>query len=206
MIPAGVAQTPGWHERCICELATHPNPEECMRRSLFVALVSLCLGVPGSAAQVSADDPWLRAVGAWFDVPASELGILSQWPVQAEEIPVVLFISDRAGASRDALLALRRARRSWGEIGERFGLVAGDYHVVLGSTPSDGALGDAYAKFASSGRGAWASIVLEDAEIVALVNLRFLAGHTRVDETRVAQVLSRTGSARRALVELAPGD
>lgn len=163
-------------------------------------LLLLFMGVPGLAAQGS--DAYLAAVARHYEIPSSEIGILSEWTVPADEIPVVLFVSSRGGASRDALLALRRRGQPWSAIAERYQVDAATFHYPVGEIPSAGVLASTYLTFRETPRGDWGSIRLDDAAIIALVNLRFLAEHLRQDPSRVAAEMARGGSAAEVLGRL----
>ena len=79
-------------------------------RRTAVVWVALALAVAGAEAQEpeAAQEVYFRAVGEFFDVPSFELEILRDWSLPPDEIPVILFIAQRAGVLPEALVALRR--------------------------------------------------------------------------------------------------
>lgn len=134
--------------------------------------------VPALAGQVTgsaATDAYFGAVAEYFMLPRSEVSILSEWRLSADEIPVVLFVARRAGVSPEAVVALRGAGRGWAELAQRYRLDATQFHVPLPETASAGALAEAYQRFRSLPAGRWKEIALADADIVGLVNLRVLS-------------------------------
>ncbi|HIA74359.1 MAG TPA: hypothetical protein EYN99_07975 [Gemmatimonadetes bacterium] len=118
---------------------------------------------------------YFRAVGEFFAVPSSELEILNEWQLDADEIPVVLFIAERAGVSPEALVALRRSGRNWAELATRYGVNAAVLHVPIPEQSSAGKIAPLYRQYRSIPESGWADIQLEPAEIIALVNVRLLA-------------------------------
>lgn len=174
----------------------------------FPALLvcSLVVSAAAPAALTAQSDPYLTAVAEHFSVPASEVLILSQSRIVKAEIPVVLFVSARAGASPDALLALRRAGRAWAEIASRYGLHAGNFHVDIGGAAPGGALAAAYEAYGSRDRAGWPAISLSDEAIIALVHVRFLSEYLEIPVDQVADVVARVGSGEAALRSLRGGD
>ena len=170
-------------------------------RTLAVLFVVVCGAVPGAAQS----DPYLAAVAEHFEVPRAEMGILAEWSVPADEIPVVLFVAARGGASRDALLALRRRGTPWLTIAGRYGLHAGNFHYPISTPPDSGPLQGAYAAFAETPSARWSEVQLDDRAVILLVNLRFLAEHLDLEAVRVAEALVATGSGTAALARLDGG-
>lgn len=170
--------------------------------ALLVCSLALAAASPARAAQA---DPYHAAVAEHFQVPVSEVGILSQGRITAAEIPVVLFVSSRAGASPDALMAMRRGGRGWAEISSRYGLHAGTFHVDLRGPAPAGPLAAAYEAYGSRDRSGWPAISLSDEAIVALVNVRFLSEYLSQAPSRVAEVVTREGAGPSALRALRGG-
>lgn len=142
-----------------------------------VVLLAVLLAASDAAAQDfhAAREGYFRVVGSYFRISSSEVAILSDWNLPADEIPVVLFIADRAGVSAEALVALRRSGRSWVDLAERYGIGARALYLPLREGASPGRLASAYHAFRATPVGDWSSIRLTDADIVALVNVRMLS-------------------------------
>ncbi len=171
----------------------------------FPALLVCSLTVAVISPAAAQTDPYHTAVAEHFQVPVSEVGILSQGRLAAAEIPVVLFVSARAGASPDALMALRRGGRGWAEIASRYGLHAGNFHIDLRGPAPAGPLSAAYEAYGSRDRASWPAISLSDEAIVALVNVRFLSEYLSQPPARVAEVVARDGAGPAALRTLRGG-
>jgi hypothetical protein len=174
------------------------------RPSIFgiPALFSLLLGasafspagLSGQELDPTVKEAYLRAIADHFQVPVEEVNLLGEWDLQTDEIPMVLFLADRAGVSSDALAALRRNGAEWREIAGRYGLGAGAFYVPLAEGGPFGALDRAYNEFRARPQGEWSSIELTDAEITALVNIRVLSEHVGVTPMRVLKSREEAGS------------
>ena len=156
-------------------------------RRTAVVWVALALAVAGAEAQEpeAAQEVYFRAVGEFFDVPSFELEILRDWSLPPDEIPVILFIAQRAGVLPEALVALRRGGESWSRLAETYGVGAPELHVPVPAQATAGPLSSVYQKFRDLPTSRWRE------EIVALVNVRLLAETLGVPP---AEVLSRAGS------------
>jgi hypothetical protein len=165
---------------------------------LFSCLLSAFVFVPsllsGQDLNPGVQEAYFRAVAEHFKVPLEEVAIIADWEMDADEVPVVLFLSSRAGVPPDALIGLRRSGRPWREVARQFGLGVGVFHVSL---PQDAALGSltrACEEFRSRHSREWDQIELTDAEVVSLVNLRFLSKQVGVPPVRVLHSREEAGS------------
>jgi len=155
-----------------------------------------------AAGQTREERAYLRSAANHFGMGEGEVAVLSEGGAAPGEIPVVLHIATRAGVSAEAILALRRSGRSWNDLLRRYGMHAGQLHVVLDPVPREGPLAAAYAAFADRPREAWAVINLPDEAVVALVNLHFLVEYLDLSPDRVAEALTRASSPVEAYREL----
>jgi len=145
-----------------------------MKRALF--MLTLCLvTAPQLSAQDAARADYFRAVAGFFNLPANEVAILSDWEMPADEIPVVLFVARRAGVSPEALVALRSSGQSWSALTTQYRVNATALHVPIRDDAPAGALASAYESFRSRPVGEWSGIRLSDADIIGLVNVRVIA-------------------------------
>lgn len=139
-------------------------------------------------------EAYFRAVSEYFRTPLEEVTILSEWDLNPDEVPVVLFLAQQAGVSPDALIGLRRSGRGWQEVGRRFGVQTLAFHVPLPREADKGPLSSSYDAFETRPSREWPEIPLADADIIALVNLRVLSAQTKVPPIRVLQLFQETGS------------
>lgn len=168
-----------------------------MKRAGFfptVGLVVMGLAQAGEAAaqaQEAARQDYFRAVAGFFSLPTSEVAILGDWDIPADEIPVVLFMARRAGVSPEALVALRDSGQSWSALAARYRVTAAALHVPVPDDATTGSLSGIYETYRSTPVSEWASIAVTDRDIVGLVNARLIAQALRLPAERV---LGRTGS------------
>jgi hypothetical protein len=135
---------------------------------------------------------YYRAVAGYFRVTVEEVTILTEWELQAEEVPVVLFVARRAGVPPDVVVAQRRGGSSWSEVAGRYRMNAGSFYVPF-NDGAGGSLSRAYAQFDQRPEGEWGAIRLEDSEIVSLVNLRVLSQELALAPSRILEARDRAG-------------
>lgn len=162
-------------------------------RRTAVVWVALALAVAGAEAQESdaVQEAYFRAVGEFFGVPSFELDILRDWSLPPDEIPVILFVAQRAGVVPEALVALRRSGESWTRLAERYGVGAPELHVPVPDQAATGPLNSVYQRFRELPTSRWHEIRLASRDIVTLVNVRLLSQTLGIAP---AEVLSRAGS------------
>ncbi len=149
-----------------------------IRRAGMAMALLLAVSAPGVHAQAAggaATEAYFGAVAEYFVLPRSEVAILGEWDVPAEEIPVVLFLARRGGVSPEAVMALRRSGQGWAALAERYRLGPAHFHVSLPESAAAGSLEGVYGKFRSRPVSRWREIELTDGDIVGLVNLRLLS-------------------------------
>jgi hypothetical protein len=145
-----------------------------MKRA-FMVLVFCLVSVVDTSAQSAAHADYFRAVASFFNLPANEVAILSDWELDADEIPVVLFVARRAGVSPEALVALRSNGQSWTRLTGQYRVNASALHVPVRDDVPAGALEGAYQAFRGTPVSGWSSIQLSDPHIIGLVNIRVIS-------------------------------
>jgi hypothetical protein len=143
---------------------------------------------------VTAREAYFGAVAEFFQLPRTEVGILGDWRLGGDEIPVVLFMARRAGVSPEALVALRGAGRGWAELAQRYGLDAAQFHVPVPDDASAGVLSGAYQRYRTLPATRWSEVELTDSEIVGLVNLRVMAQTLRLSPEEVLRRMPGDGA------------
>jgi len=129
----------------------------------------------------------------YFKVPAAELQVVRDF--DDDEVPVVLFLASRARVAPAVIVDLRRKGKGWFAIARMYGLGAEVFYVpaddaVVRNTP----YGRAYGYYHRKPRHQWGTIVLDDADVVNLVNLRLLV--ERYGMT-VGEVVALRGAGRK---------
>lgn len=155
---------------------------------MLLACVTLA---PGVSAQDAAHADYFRAVARYFSMPAAEVSILADWEIEADEVPVVLFVATRSGVSPEAVVALRDSGQSWGALTARYRVSPSAMHVPIRDDADAGVLSGAYDHFRSTPVNQWSGVPLADHEIVGLVNVRVIS---QVLGLSAEQVAAASGS------------
>ncbi len=154
----------------------------------LILLISLLLFLGGSLdnvrAQVSigvkADEGGIKefylAIGDHYKAPEKEVLIVRKRGIPDDDLPVVFFLSKRAGVSPGVIIDLHLGGKSWMDITFHYGLTAAIYYVEVKEVKGP-PYGKAYGHFKKKSKKDWKTIKLVDADIVNFVNLRFLSEH-----------------------------
>jgi len=161
------------------------HPEEVTMKKiiiLFIALVFLATAASTSAQNVSTgisiSDGELRsfyfAVGDYYRVPESRVAyVRDHYRIPDEEIPVVYYLASRAHVDPSVIIDLRiRQRMSWLDITFHYGLTPEIYYVPVRHAGPP--YGKAYGHYKKHGKN-YKKVKLVDADVVNLVNLRFMS-------------------------------
>jgi len=130
-----------------------------------------------------------QAVSDYFGVGAHDVAVIRDRRIGDEDLPVVLFIAQQASLAPSTVVDLRLRRFSWWDISVRYHLGAEAYYVPVSGTPG-APYSNAYAYYRKP-RAQWNTIVLGDADIVNLVNLKFLSERYHVSPQRVMDLRAR---------------
>jgi hypothetical protein len=129
------------------------------------------------------------AVANYYQVPEREVIVIRERRIPDDEIPVALFIARHAGVPWGRVVDMRLRGDSWWDISVRLGVSPEVYYVpvaVVSGPPYGRALGH----YKKKHRKEWRTIVLTDADVVNLVELRFLSEHYRVAPERIIELRS----------------
>ena len=119
------------------------------------------------------------AVANYYRVPEREVIVIRERRIHDDEIPVALFIARHAGVPSARVVDMRLRGDSWWNISVRLGLSPEVYYVPVAVMPGP-PYGRALGHYKKKHRKEWKTIVLTDADVVNLVELRFLSEHYRV--------------------------
>jgi hypothetical protein len=177
--------------------------QSCVRR-LFIASLVLVAMLAGTRAEAQVAvasvtkvtvgpklSEFQLAVSNYFRVPERDVATLSERRIREAEMPVVLFIAQKASLAPTTVVDLRARGYSWWDISVRYRIGPEAYYVPVAGSPGP-PYGHAYGYYRSKPRSQWNTIVLADADIVNLVHLRFLTEHYHVTPQRVMEVRGRT--------------
>ena len=127
------------------------------------------------------------AVANYYQVPEREVIVIRERRIPDDEIPVALFIARHAGVPWTRVVDMRLRGTSWWDISVRLGVSPEVYYVpvaVVSGPPYGRALGH----YKNKHRKQWSTIVLSDADVVNLVELRFLSEHYHVAPERIIEL------------------
>ena len=114
------------------------------------------------------------AVGDYFRVPEREVIVIRERQIPDEEIPVVLFIAQKARVAPSVIIDLRLHRRSWMDIVHHYRLSPEIFYVPVREEKGP-PYGRAYGYYHNKPRKEWKKILLKDHEVIDLVNLQFIS-------------------------------
>lgn len=164
-------------------------------RVLVLSLAALALGAGRASAQtafsVSARiGDFHVAVANYYQVPEREVVVIRERRIPDDEIPVALFIARQARVPWERVVDMRIRGMSWWDISVRFGLGPEVYYVPVAVDPGP-PYGRALGHYKKKHRKQWTTIVLTDADVINLVELRFLSEHYRLAPERVIELRER---------------
>lgn len=151
-------------------------------------LISLLMFLGGSIDSVHADvnigikadesgiKEFYLAIGDHYKAPEKEVVLVRKRGIPDDDLPVVFFLSKRAGVSPGVIIDLHLGGKSWMDITFHYGLTAEIYYVEVKEIKGP-PYGKAYGHFKKKPKKGWKTIKLVDADIVNFVNLRFLSEH-----------------------------
>ncbi len=159
----------------------------------FIIFSPVCAAEASVDLGVSIGEEGLRgfylAVGNYYGVPEREVVVVRDRHIPDEEIPVVFFLAQRAHVRPSAIIDLRLAGRSWLDISLHFGFGPEIFYVPVRETVVIGPpYGKAYGYYKKKPKKQWRTIVLSDADVVNLVNLRFISDHYRYEPEKVMKL------------------
>jgi hypothetical protein len=168
---------------------------------LFIAAMFLMPAASVSAQSVSTGisisngelQSFYLAVGDYYRVPESRVAYVKQhYHVHDEDLPVVFFLASRAHVDPQVIIDLRyRQRMSWLNITFHYGLTPEIYYVPVQRVGPP--YGNAYGHYKKHGKD-YRKVVLADADVVNLVNLRFMSEYYGV---AAEVVMDRRGKGER---------
>lgn len=161
----------------------------------------VCLGLGASAgAEVSfglsmnsgGPDSFYLNVSNYYHVPQERVMYLHERRFSDEEIPVVLFLAGRARVGPEIIIEQRLGGRSWMDIALFYRLDPGIFYVPMSGDPGP-PYGRAYGHYRKHKKSQWGQIRLDDADVVNLVNLRFVSEHYGYSPAQVVQFRGQGG-------------
>lgn len=144
--------------------------------SLIVALLVTAILAPAAGAQDIRSE-YVLSVGDFFEVPIEAVTDLQDVGLEDEELPVALFIAQRARVSPTDVAAMRVDGNSWSDVAAAFGAGPSDFYVMISGKIESRKYAAIMNKFKALPQSQWSELPLTDADIVNLVNLKFVYRH-----------------------------
>ncbi|HEY9461526.1 MAG TPA: hypothetical protein VIR54_00485, partial [Vicinamibacterales bacterium] len=129
-------------------------------------------------------------VANYYQVPEREVIVIRERRIPDDEIPVALFIARHAGVPWGRVVDMRMRGDSWWDISVRLGVRPDVYYVPVAVAPGP-PYGRALGHYKNKHQKQWSTIVLSDADVVNLVELRFLSEHYHVAPERIIEMRGR---------------
>ena len=143
---------------------------------LAALLLSFASGV--SRADTEAGTSYFVSIGAYFAVPQTDITAIREQGIPDEGIPVVFFVAQQAKVAPATIMEMRLKGQTWSEITAHYGFGPEIFYVPVEPNIEVGFPYDhAYGYYKDKPRNEWSSMYLQDAEIINLVNLKFLSEH-----------------------------
>lgn len=169
------------------------------RKSIsWITAALLCVAFPGAAKSgmlggIEIGDEGVRsfylAVGDFYGVSDQQVVVVHQRHIPDDEIPVVFFLASRARVAPDVIIGLRLGGSSWMQICSKYNITADVFYVPVSGTPGP-PYGKAYGHYKNKDKSKWKEIRLSDADVINLVNLRFVSEHQRCSPNDVISARS----------------
>ncbi len=139
--------------------------------SVMTAL--LCFGAAGGEMDVE----YYKAIADYhvvsYDSVVAEL-LVADTTIADEDLPVVLFVAERAQTPPMTIVEVRSMGESWDEIVKGRMLQSDIFYIMVAGGIESKTYAPIFDKFKSTPKKDWKSLQFSDREIVDLVNLRFI--------------------------------
>ena len=159
----------------------------------LMSALPLSLAAQRRVPDQAAIDAYHATVARAFSVSPDEVGIISEWTLDPDEIVVVLFVARNVGVSPDAVASLRSSGLPWANILRTYSVGPGALRISFPTGIGLGPLEETYRTFSETPRNSWASIDLSDETVIALVNIRILARQVGVTVGRALRTWGGEG-------------
>lgn len=144
---------------------------------VFVSTLALLLLAAVAVSAVDLTTEFYVAIGDFYDVPYENVYDLSETGLADEDIAVVYFVADRAKVEASEVASDRKVGGSWSSIASSYGLDARAFYMIVASDIASKTYRPVFEKYTSVPQSNWKNVQLTDAEIINLVNLKFVGSH-----------------------------
>ncbi|MFA6448995.1 MAG: hypothetical protein WCX65_06000 [bacterium] len=149
----------------------------CLALLIFsVTCVAFTVAVRAEAPESDTGTGFFLSIGDHFSVSPTDITVVRKKGIPDEEIPVVFFLARQAKKAPLTITDLRLKGQTWLEITKTYGFGPEIFYVPV--EPNEEVVapyGYAYGFYKEKPRNEWNNMYLEDADIINLVNLKFLS-------------------------------
>ncbi len=138
-------------------------------------------------------EPYHAAIQDYFKVLGDKINDCQQRNVNDEEIPVVLFMAQRAGVGSEAVLAVRAGGLNWMQVAYHFHL---NPKIFFMSLPANGVVHTPYEKSYGYFKNHSDRVNFTDTDVINWVNLKFISEHYGRDPEEIIKMRSAGKSFR----------
>jgi hypothetical protein len=148
----------------------------------------------GVSLGVSVDEDGLKgfylAIGEHYQVAEKEVVVVRERNIPDEELAVVFFLAGHTYVEPSVTVELRLGSKSWMDIALYYKLSPGIFYVAFDHDPGP-PYGNARGHFKKRDRAQWGSIRLVDADIINIVNLKFVAERYGYAPAEIVKIRAR---------------
>jgi len=130
--------------------------------------------VNAGVAVKGGNESFYLGLSEYNQVPEAQVVAIRRFGIPDEELPVVFFLARHAGVPPRAIVKLRLRGFSWMQIVHRYRLNPEIFYVAVNGPVHYGYYENIYGYHM---RGGWRKVMLTDADIINMVNLRFMSEH-----------------------------
>ncbi|MCX6835062.1 MAG: hypothetical protein NTW07_08015 [candidate division Zixibacteria bacterium] len=130
------------------------------------------------------------AIGEHYRVPEREVIVVRDRNVPDEELPVVFFLARHASVEPAMIVRLRLGGMSWMDIALHFSLSPSIFYIDFDRDPGP-PYGKAWGHYRKHDKAHWGEIRLPDADIVNIVNLKFVSEKYGYSPAEVVKMRAR---------------
>jgi hypothetical protein len=141
-----------------------------------VMIALLCLGAAGGDTDIE----YYKAIADYYVVSYDSVVaklLVADTTIAAEDLPVFLFVAERAQTPPMTIVEVRSRGESWDEIVKGRMLQSDIFYFMIAGDIESKTYAPIFDKFKSTPKKDWKLLQFADPEIVNLVNLRFISSH-----------------------------
>lgn len=173
--------------------------EVLIMKRLFIVAVMFFLCLTAAKGQVNINvnlggpatyGNYYSDMGTYYKIPPGHLKNKKWKHIRDDELPVVYAIAERARVEPSVVANMRLGGKNWLDISLSYGITPEAYYVAVNRVPGP-PYGNAYGYYRNRSRDQWRYIKLSDADVINLVNLRFISEYHGIHPDKVIEMRGR---------------